>query len=942
MKSRREKNAARRRSFGRHGSRFELLEPRQLLTATGLTTDSTVIAWPSLVSSTLATGAPLELNNTLVTPAPPVEATLPIEGAPVSTGIVGEWPPIVTTPIWYPTPIWNGPIYYPLPTHESTGPLPAPTVSLPNLQAPINGGTNTGISGIWVTDPGSDDMTVTISVQHGTLSVGGYYPGSFLYGSGPFPQDDAPYGNAGWSPYGNGVSVTGNGTSTITLTGTAQGIDELLGTLGTSYPYYQPPLFDYDQPIALDDAQPGVTSPGIVSLPQVTAIPENAGGDWGLPIESYPIGGVTSLYLGNSLTYTADAGFTGTDALTVSAYGSNASGSSATTTSTLLLDVLPQVQPPTINTPYSVNAGPSGVVVFNGTGANELSINDPSAGTGTIQVTLSDTAGTLTLGSTTGVSIDGGANGSDSITFSGTVAAVNKALDGLQYVRNTRHRRIRHPHDRRQRPGAQQLRPARNLHREVSITQSYFSGPSSTQYIAPGSSVVFNNANGNAIAVLPNGSDQEQLQIYDQSGKLTLASTTGLTFISGGNGQDSMTIAGSATDINNALNGLTYTANPLPAGSTTPYYDDICFTLTDPSLGYTWGDGYLDGGSVSVGITPGGIPPASTLPVTVTTPPAQSTGAGAPLTFSVAGGNAVVINDPASVASGADVSLTISANYGTLALTQSSGVTVGIGGSGLTLTGTVSAIDAALDGLIYTPNSGFAGVDTLQFSYQNNPSVPSYFNSICVNQNLGIVVGASSQGVPISAPTTGQSASPTAPLVFSPGNGNAITLSNPGISATNPVQMTLSVGGSGTLNLAGTLGVTIVSGANGSSSLTIDGTIAALNAALDGLTFTPGSGDVGRTELDLTVSVPGDSALGTTAARVPLLDELAAPPAVITVPSGQLFNTTTPVVFSTGNQNAISLNDPGMGNQQVQLTLSVQDGTLSLGSTAGLTFNSGG
>ena len=130
-------------------------------------------------------------------------------------------------------------------------------------------------------------------------------------------------------------------------------------------------------------------------------------------------------------------------------------------------------------------------------------------------------------------------------------------------------------------------------------------------------------------------------------------------------------------------------------------------------------------------------------------------------------------------------------------------------------------------------------------------------------------------------------------MVFSPGNGNAITLANPGISATTPVQMTLSVGGTGTLSLAGTSNLTIVSGANGSSSLTISGNIAALNAALDGLTYTPGSGDVGRTELDLTVSVPGDSALGTTAARVPLLDELAAPPAVINVPSGQ-FSTRSP------------------------------------------------
>ena len=647
------------------------------------------------------------------------------------------------------------------------------------------------------------------------------------------------------------------------------------------------------------------------------------------------------------LNYTADPGFTGTDPLTVSAYGSNASGSSTTTTSTLLLDVLPQVAPTTINAPYSINAGLGGVAIFNGTGNNSISISDPSAGTGTIQVSLQLGSGTLTLGSTTGVTIDSGANDSDSITFTGTVAAVNNALDGLQYtspddsevnsdvltinVSDLGHNSFDQPEVAQQ---------------QVLVNNPYFIQPRSLQYVAPGASVVFNSANGNALAALPHGSDQEELEIDDESGTLTLASTTGLTFTAGGNGQTSMTILGSASAINNALNGLTYTAaaDALSNGANASY-DWISFTLSDPSLpGSDWYPGNLSNGYVSVAINPTGTAPASSLPVTITTPPAQSTGVGAPLTFSAAGGNAIVVNDPGAVANGDNVSLSISANYGTLALTQTSGVSVYTqnNGSTLTLSGTVSEIDTALDTLVYTPNSGFAGVDTLQFTFKDSTgqAFPTFYTAYA-SQSLGIVVGASSQGVPVSAPTTSQSASPTAPLVFSPGNGNAITLSNPGISATTPVQITLSVGGTGTLNLGGTSGVNIVSGANGSSSLTISGTIDSLNAALDGLTYTPGSGDVGRTELDLTVSVPGDSALGTTAARVPLLDELSAPPAVINVPSGQLFNTVTPIVFSTGNQNAISLNDPGMGNQQVELTLSVQDGTLTLGSVMGLTFNSG-
>ncbi len=76
---------------------------------------------------------------------------------------------------------------------------------------------------------------------------------------------------------------------------------------------------------------------------------------------------------------------------------------------------------------------------------------------------------------------------------------------------------------------------------------------------------------------MPNGSDQEELEIDDESGTLTLASTTGLTFTAGGNGQTSMTILGSASAINNALNGLTYTAaaNALSNGANASYDSDL-------------------------------------------------------------------------------------------------------------------------------------------------------------------------------------------------------------------------------------------------------------------------------------------------------------------------------------------------------------------------------
>ena len=159
-----------------------------MLTATGLTSDLANVASKSLVSGAV-------VSSTLAT-LPSVETTSQINATPITTGIVGQQnfntgifvDPIIQ-PIWEPTPIWNGPVYFPFPspTPESTGPLSAPTVSLPNQQAPISGGTGTGIGGIWVADPNSDDMTVTFSVQHGTLSVGGFgWPVNPLYANGPY------------------------------------------------------------------------------------------------------------------------------------------------------------------------------------------------------------------------------------------------------------------------------------------------------------------------------------------------------------------------------------------------------------------------------------------------------------------------------------------------------------------------------------------------------------------------------------------------------------------------------------------------------------------------------------------------------------------------------------------------------------------------------------
>src|SRR5207249_3376938 len=76
----------------------------------------------------------------------------------------------------------------------------------------------------------------------------------------------------------------------------------------------------------------------------------------------------------------------------------------------------------------------------NAGGADEISVsdvdvNETPAPNNTLQVTLSVDHGTLTLGSTTGLTFTTGDGTADaSMTFRGTQSAINAALDGLTYA----------------------------------------------------------------------------------------------------------------------------------------------------------------------------------------------------------------------------------------------------------------------------------------------------------------------------------------------------------------------------------------------------------------------------------------------------------------------------------------------------------------------------
>jgi hypothetical protein len=123
----------------------------------------------------------------------------------------------------------------------------------------------------------------------------------------------------------------------------------------------------------------------------------------------------------------------------------------------------------------------------------------------------------------------------------------------------------------------------------------------------------------------------------------------------------------------------------------------------------------------------------------------------------------------------------------------------------------------------------------------------SYSEVMSIGVDNGLDVN---QTIPLATQNINEDGS----LVFSSGNGNVVTVSDTLGSTNTPLQVFLSVN-NGTLTLSQTTGLSIPGGANGSSFMTIQGTESAINAALEGLTYTPTANYNGSDTLTVTSSM---------------------------------------------------------------------------------------
>ncbi len=273
--------------------------------------------------------------------------------------------------------------------------------------------------------------------------------------------------------------------------------------------------------------------------------------------------------------------------------------------------------------------------------------------------------------------------------------------------------------------------------------------------------------------------------------------------------------------------------------------------------------------------------PVSSLPVmfvinplpVVNSPSTVSVNENGSLSFT--GANTISLTDAAGSGNNNE-SLTLSVGAGTLSFGTTTGVNISGSGAGpVTVSGPLASVNTALASLSYTPTPGSTASDTLNLSDEDT------VDSATASNSVGITVNAANPALSVKAPVTA-TVNENASLVFSGGNGNAITVADS--NAGSKLEQLTLITTHGTLTLATTKGLTVTSGSNKSASMTVKGTLSNLNAALSGLKFIPTTGYSGSAGLNVTIKDLGSSQTATGTVALTVVVPASTPTAIVKTP----------------------------------------------------------
>jgi hypothetical protein len=161
-------------------------------------------------------------------------------------------------------------------------------------------------------------------------------------------------------------------------------------------------------------------------------------------------------------------------------------------------------------------------------------------------------------------------------------------------------------------------------------------------------------------------------------------------------------------------------------------------------------------------------------------------------------------------------------------------------------------------------------------------------------------------------------------------------------AGSNAVSVALTAT-NGTLTLNGVVGLTFsVGDGTTDTTLRFTGTLTAINAALDGMVFTPTPNYNGSASVRIVTNDQGNSGSGGALSdddTVSITVNAVNDPPVNTVPGAQSIDEDNTLTFTTGR--LISIADVDAGSNPVSVALTATNGTLTLNGVAGLSFSVG-
>ena len=425
------------------------------------------------------------------------------------------------------------------------------------------------------------------------------------------------------------------------------------------------------------------------------------------------------------------------------------------------------------------------------------------------------------------------------------------------------------------------------------------------QTVNEDSDLVFRSSNGNAISTSDLDAEIATIstQLSVNHGTLTVGASDATVT---GNGTAALTIVGAQSQISITLGaGLTYRANQ-------DYNGPDTLTMTTDDRGNNGAGGAqtdIDTASITVN-------PVNDAPVVADFD--KSGDEDTPIDFT-AGDFTTHTTDVDIGDSVETVQIKSLPTHGALKLD----------GSNVTLNQEIPA--GQLGDLTYTPDQNRSGVDEFDWNASDGDTYAS------TDATVDITIDALNDP-PVNSVPGSQTVNEDADLVFRSSNGNGLSISDPD-AENETISIQLSVN-HGTLNVdVSSAGVT----GNGTATVTIVGAQSQISITLGaGVTYHANQDYNGADTLTMTTDDMGNSGAGgakTDVDTISITVTAVNDAPVNSLPAPQTVKEDAQLVFD--GDLAISVADLDAGSSNVQVTLRVTHGALTLGQTAGLAFSAG-